>query len=128
MSNSDDLKRMFTEEEAANARTMMLALEPFRQLRATIPLQYVYTFLQVVADEGQGPTKYAEEAGTSVTVMTRHLLDIGARNRQHEEGFGLVTQQRDRVDLRRTHAVGTPEGKKVIRQVMNALKTLPKGS
>jgi hypothetical protein len=34
---------------------------------------------------------YAKRAGVSVSVMSRHLLDIGERNRHMEEGFRLVT-------------------------------------
>jgi hypothetical protein len=63
-------------------------------------------------------------ADVSPTVMTRHLLDIGDRNRAREEGFGLVTQERDKFDLRRTHTIGTPFGKATMHKIMNALKTL----
>jgi hypothetical protein len=33
--------------------------------------------------------------------MTRHLLDIGERNRDKEAGFGLIGQHRDNMDLRK---------------------------
>jgi hypothetical protein len=55
--------------------------------------------------------------------MTRHLLDIGDRNRQREEGFGLITRERDRHDLRRHHARITPEGKALMHKIITALKT-----
>jgi DNA-binding MarR family transcriptional regulator len=103
----------------------MLALEPFRHIRPTMPLQYVYTFLQVAVDEGKGVTEYAHQAGVSSTVMTRHLLDIGERNRNREEGFRLVTQARDVNDLRRHNARVTPIGKALINKIVNALKTAP---
>ncbi|WP_027565277.1 MarR family winged helix-turn-helix transcriptional regulator [Bradyrhizobium sp. URHA0013] len=121
-----EFKPTLTEEEKAFARSLMLALEPFREIRSTMPLQYVYTFLQVACDEGSGVTEYARSAGVSPTVMTRHLLDIGDRNRNREEGFGLVTQERDRNDLRRHHARVTPTGKVLMRRIINALKTIPR--
>jgi DNA-binding MarR family transcriptional regulator len=121
-----EFKPTLTEEEKGYARALMLALEPFREIRGTMPLQYVYTFLMVATDEGKGGTEYAKDAGVSPTVMTRHLLDIGDRNRSMEEGFGLITQERDRNDLRRHHARVTPQGKALVRRFMNALKTLPK--
>lgn len=121
-----EFKPTLNEEEKAFARSLMLALEPFREIRPTMPLQYVYTFLQVACDEGCGVMEYAKAAGVSPTVMTRHLLDIGDRNRNREEGFGLVTQERDRNDLRRHHARVTPRGKVLMRRLINALKTIPR--
>jgi DNA-binding MarR family transcriptional regulator len=123
-----EFKPTLTEEEKAYMRTLALALEPFRALRTTMPMQYIITFLMVATDEGLGVTEYAEKAGVSPTVMTRHLLDIGDRNRAKEEGFGLVTQERDKFDLRRTHSRITPKGKALISKVINALKTAPKAS
>jgi hypothetical protein len=120
-----DFKPTLTEEERAYARALMLALEPFRHIRSTMPLQYVYTFLMVATDEGKGGTEYAQKAGVSNTVMTRHLLDIGDRNRALEQGFGLITQERDKEDLRRHHARVTPTGKALLNKIVNALKTAP---
>jgi DNA-binding MarR family transcriptional regulator len=80
-------------------------------------------FLQVAVDEGKGVTEYAGKAGVSPTVMARHLLDIGDRNRNREEGFGLITQERDVNDLRRHHARVTQIGKALLNKIVNALKT-----
>lgn len=121
-----DFKPTLSDEEKAYVRALMLALEPFRDIRTTMPLQYVYTFLQIAVDEGKTATEYAKNAGVSVTVMTRHMLDIGDRNRAQEEGFGLITHDRDPNDLRRHHARVTPIGKALIRRIMNALNTLPR--
>lgn len=121
-----EFKPTLTEEEKAFARSLMLALEPFRDIRSTMPLQYVYTFLQVACDEGKGVMEYASSAGVSPTVMTRHLLDIGDLNRNREPGFGLVTQERDQTDLRRHQARIAPAGKVLMRRIINALKTTPR--
>jgi hypothetical protein len=121
-----EFKPTLTEEEKEYARALLLALEPFRALRPTMPLQYVYTFLQVATEEGKGVTEYARSAGVSPTVMTRHLLDIGERNRAREEGFGLITQHRDKEDLRRHHAKITPVGKALMHKIITALKTIPR--
>jgi len=91
-----------------------------------MPLQYLYTFLMVATDEGKGGTEYAQKAGVSTTVMTRHLLDIGDRNRALEAGLGLVTQERDAVDLRRHRARITPAGKALVSKIINAMKTIPR--
>jgi DNA-binding MarR family transcriptional regulator len=125
---TSEFKPSLNEEEKAFARALLLALEPFRNIRSTMPLQYVYTFLLVATEEGRGVTEYAHKAGVSLTVMTRHLLDIGDRNRQREEGFGLVVQERDRHDLRRHNARITPEGKALMHKIITALKTACKES
>jgi hypothetical protein len=126
MKKMSEFKPTLTEEEKAYARALLLALEPFRDIRSTMPLQYVYTFLMVATDEGKGGSEYAKDAGVSPTVMTRHLLDIGDRNRQREEGFGLITQDRDNEDLRRHHAKITPAGKALMHKIITALKTIPR--
>lgn len=115
--------RTLSDEEIAAARALYLALKNFTDLRPTMPLQYVMTYLQVCMDEGKGVLEYAQRAEVPPTVMTRHLLDIGDRNRTGQEGFGLVTQERDRTDLRRHHARITPVGKSMIQRMRQALLT-----
>ena len=112
-----------TKEEIAAARALYLALKNFTTERKTMPLQYVMTFLQVCMDEGKGVMEYAERAEVPPTVMTRHLLDIGDLNRAREQGFGLVTQERDVNDLRRHRARVTPKGKALMHRMMEALRT-----
>lgn len=116
--------RTLSDEEIATARALYLALKNFTDLRPTMPLQYVMTYLQVCMDEGKGVLEYAARAEVPPTVMTRHLLDIGDRNRAGEEGFGLVTQERDRTDLRRHHARVTAKGKAMIQRMRQALLTV----
>ncbi|MEO6841735.1 MAG: MarR family winged helix-turn-helix transcriptional regulator [Bradyrhizobium sp.] len=115
-----------TEEERAFARSMARALEPFRNVRSTMPLQYVYSFLLVAMAEGKSVSEYADDAGISRAVMTRQLLDIGDRNREGDVGFKLITQERDRNDLRRHNARITPAGKALMIQIIKALKTIPR--
>lgn len=121
-----DFKPTLTAEEKAYMRSLRLAIEPFRQMRPNLPLQYLYAFLLVAEQEGKSVNEYAEFTETPQSVMTRHLLDIGDRNRTGEEGFGLVTQERDRTDLRRHHARITPKGKAMVNRMITALRTLPK--
>lgn len=121
-----DFKPTLSAEEKAYCRALMLALEPFRDIRPTMPLQYVYTFLQVATEEGKTSTEYAKNLDVSVTVMTRHILDIGPRNREQSAGFGLVNAERDPQDLRRHRVRITPIGKALVRRIMNALNTIPK--
>ena len=108
-----------TDKDALNS--FMSALEAFAELRQTMPLQYVRAFLLVALDEGRGVGDYAELAGVSTSVMSRHLLDIGDRNRHMEAGFGLVTQRSDPLELRKHQAMLTAKGKALAHKVIGAL-------
>lgn len=116
-----EFKPTLSEGEKAVARALYLALKPFLAERPTMPAQYIMTYLQVAMEEGLGVSEYASKADVAPTVMTRHLLDIGDRNRVGEDGFGWITQERDRNDLRRHHARITPKGKALLNQVKQAL-------
>jgi hypothetical protein len=64
-------KQTLDEEEQKSLRSMLRALQPFRELPHDMPLQYVVTFLWVAVNEGLGVTDYAQRAGVAQSVMTR---------------------------------------------------------
>lgn len=68
------------------------------------------TFLRVGMDEGKGVTEYADAAQVYKTVMTRHLLDLGDRDRHGDDGLGYISQVRDRKDMRINRAWITQKG------------------
>jgi len=117
-------KQSFTDEEKRYARAMLHALKPFREVSPTMPIQYLYAYFLVVLKEGQGVGEYAEEAGVTPAIMTRHLLEIGERSRDREEGMGLIEQHRDKWDLRKRLACLTPKGRTVMRNVITALNII----
>jgi hypothetical protein len=123
MLSMSKFKPTFTEEERAAARSMFLALKPFRDLNPSMPLSYVTAFLLVAMEEGKGVAEYASKVNAAPAVMTRNLLDIGDRNRQREEGYGLITQERDLFDLRKHNAKGTARGKAVAAHIATVLHT-----
>lgn len=119
---SKDFRQTLSDDEKADLRKLLGALEHFRTVRSTMPLQYIVTFLLVALDEGDGPTEYARKAGVSKSVMSRHLLDIGDRNRHMEEGFGLITQRPDPMNLRTHQAMLAADGKNLAQKVLRSLK------
>lgn len=125
---TNKFKPTLSAEERAAMRALFLALKPFRDINPSMPLSYVTAALLVAMDEGKGVAEYAAMVGISPTVMTRNLLDIGERNRQREEGYGLITQERDLMDLRKHNARVTPKGKTLASHVMTALATAPKAT
>jgi len=98
------------------------ALDPFRAIRSTMPLQYVVAFLLVAQEELLGVGEYAERAGVSVSVMSRHLLDIGERNRHLEKGFGLVTYRANPMELRKHEYMLTDRGRALLHQITRQLE------
>jgi DNA-binding MarR family transcriptional regulator len=98
------------------------SLKPFRSLRETMPLQYVSAFLEVATDEHQNVTEYAKRVGTSQSLMTRHLADLGTVNRYHEEGFGLVETYEDLMDRRNKLVRLTAKGKHIVWSMAQAFE------
>jgi DNA-binding MarR family transcriptional regulator len=102
-------------------RSALRFLEPFRDIRSTMPLQYVTAFLLVAYEEGLGVGDYATKAGVSVSVMSRHLLDIGDRNRHMTEGFGLVTYRSNPMELRKHEYMLTDKGRALAHRILRQL-------
>lgn len=117
-------KQSFTDEQKEYARALFFALKPFAAERPTMPLQHIMTFLQVVLEEGKGVTEYADKARVAQSVMTRHLLDIGERNRAKEPGYAWITQKADLQDMRRHKTFLSAKGRGVIHDVIHALDGL----
>jgi len=74
-------------------QTLLWALKPLSNLRGSIPLPFVTTFLMVALDEGKAASAYARALGISRTATSRYLRDIGDRARNGGPGLGLVTMQ-----------------------------------
>jgi DNA-binding MarR family transcriptional regulator len=114
-------KSSVPEEHRAAVKAVHNALKPFRAVRETMPLQYVTTFLLVAAEEDKNVSTYATRAGVTQSLMTRHLLDLGAVNRHHEEGFGLVEAYDDLMDRRNRLIRLSPKGRHVVYELAEAL-------
>jgi DNA-binding MarR family transcriptional regulator len=109
-------------DQWAACENTLNALEPFYDLRKTMPLQYVTAFLLVATDEHQNVTEYAKRSGSSQSLMTRHLADLGAVNRHHKKGFGLVELYEDVMDRRNKLVRLTAKGKGIVRDMSEAFK------
>jgi DNA-binding MarR family transcriptional regulator len=97
-----------------------MALEPFAELSPTLPASYIISFLAVVEKEGRMVSEYARDVGVVKPVMTRHLLDLGERDRRGGEGMGLIDQRRDRQDLRVNRSFVSEKGAALLSKVRRA--------
>jgi DNA-binding MarR family transcriptional regulator len=87
-----------------------------------MPMQYVVTFLLVSLDQGRSVADYARKLGVSPSVMSRHLLDIGDRNRHMTEGFGLVTMRKNPENERENQYFLTDKGRAIYQQLVRRLE------
>jgi DNA-binding MarR family transcriptional regulator len=117
----NSFKQSVPDDEKAVLASLLKALRPFRELNSTMPLQYVTAFLQVAVAEGRTVTEYAKILGTSQSLMTRHLADIGVINRYHETGYDLIETKTDLMDRRNKRSLLTPKGHRLVGQILGAL-------
>lgn len=115
------MKPQVEQDEREALSKLMGSLSVFKILKETMPLQYVLTFLAVATDEGKSVREYAQVLGVNATTMSRHLLDIGPRNRQMTEGYNLVAYRANPFELRKHEYYITPKGKTLIRQILKEL-------
>ena len=94
---ADNLERLF-----AQVRT---SIDP------TVPTQLVHAFIAVARNEGSTLTDLAERLGANISTASRHLLDLGERNRKKEPGYDLVESRTDPTSLRSKNYTLTPKGK-----------------
>jgi DNA-binding transcriptional ArsR family regulator len=113
-------KSLLSEETRQAAKALRLALEPFVALNPTIPASYIISFLTVAEKEGLPVSEYAREVGVYKAVMTRHLLDLGERDRRGEEGMNIVEQRRDKQDLRVNRSFINEKGAALLSKVRRA--------
>lgn len=113
-------KSHLTDEARQAAKALRLALEPFVALNPTIPASYIISFLAVAEKEGQPVNEYAKEIGVYKAVMTRHLLDLGERDRRGEEGMNVIEQRRDKQDLRINRSFISEKGAALLSKVRRA--------
>lgn len=125
---TNPVRPSLSEEDIDILRKFHLALRVFVNLdHPVLPVSYVDAAVAVATDEGLTVAEYADKAGLSPTVMTRNLLDIGQINRKREPGLQIIEQVRDPYDLRKHRAKLTPQGRKIMHDVVKVLKTLQKG-
>ena len=93
-------RRDRTEGELTLIRDQLRTIGTFRKLKPLISASGIEAFLLVAQKEGQTMGDYAKLAGLSPTTMSRHLLDVGERDRHFEAGLGLV-ESRDNIMNRR---------------------------
>ena len=87
----------------------------------TAPTALVQAFVIVALGEGKSLTELAKDLGSSASTVSRHLLDLGERNRKMEPGYGLVDRRVDPMELRKNIYTLTPRGKLLAASIIDAM-------
>ena len=120
-------KSHLSDDARQAARALRAAIEPFVALNPNIPASYILSFLAVAEEEGRPVNEYATELGMFKAVMTRHLLDLGERDRRGGEGMNIIEQKRDRQDLRINRTFISEKGATLLSKVRRAWELTRKG-
>jgi DNA-binding MarR family transcriptional regulator len=94
----------------------------FQTVEQTMPIQVAKTFLTIALFPGRSLRAYQDILGVNEATLSRHCLDLGARNRQKEPGYGLIDQRSNPTDLRQNVYTLTPKGKALIHTIAKALE------
>jgi hypothetical protein len=103
-------------------QTLVWTLKPLINLRGSIPLPFVTTFLMVALDEGKSVGTYARAIGVHRFAMSRYLRAIGDHARNGGPGLGLVTIEVHPTDPRRRQVFLTARGRAVIGDVFEQMR------
>jgi DNA-binding MarR family transcriptional regulator len=96
----------------------------FKEFRNDMPAQLISTFATIARHPGKSVKEYADMEGVSKSVMSRHILDLGERNRRMEPGFGLVQATPAPMELRRHIVTLTPKGHRFAGEICRMLEML----
>lgn len=116
------MKPTLNDTDRAKLNNLVRSLSTFRLLSERMPLNYVMSFLAVAQEEGLSVSDYAERLGLSISTMSRHLLDIGERNRTMDPGHGLIFHRANPNELRKHQYFLTTKGKTLLGQILRELK------
>jgi DNA-binding MarR family transcriptional regulator len=81
------------------------------------PISLIAAYWWVVMEPGLCVTEYAAKLGLPTSTTSRHLLDLGKRNRKGEPGMGLVTSRPNPHNRRRLEYMLTPKGRALAEKV-----------
>ena len=123
------MKTIHTPEQKATLSKTIQLLEIFRSLDPTteITLGEVASLIQIaIAEQRDGSsvtiTELADKAGVSLASSSRYVKALSTQDRQGREGLGLVSSVRDPSDDRRKIVTMTPDGNKVLANVIKIME------
>ena len=108
--------------EMARIRTLVRVMDHFQAHNPQVPLAIAEAFLLVALNEGASLRELCEISGQPQSTMSRHLLDLGDKNRKGEPGMKLVEWEMDPWELRRKMYRLTTRGRKLMRTILEDME------
>jgi DNA-binding MarR family transcriptional regulator len=110
-----------TKEQQGKLTGLLRCLQAFQQHDRAMPTSMANTFLLVALNEGKSMREYRNIARVPESTMSRHLLDLGDRNRQMGPGLGLIERRRVPTNLRANKYTLTPKGRTLLSKLVHAV-------
>lgn len=111
-----------TEPQLAVIRAGLKLLDPFFSIRHTMPARCIQAYLLVAEKEGLSVVEYAKRGAVSPTTMSRNLLDISDRDRNNDEGAGLVVGRENVLNRREKQYGLTSKGRALLASITKGEK------
>lgn len=122
MNASVDRRQSYKDVDKKYLGAWLQGLDMFLAIRHTLPGHYMRAFMLVALDEGKGVMEYSTQSGVTQSVMSRHLLDLGDKDRLGGPGYGLVTSRQDPMNLRRHQVILTDKGRALAGSILRSMK------
>jgi hypothetical protein len=103
-------------------QVLLWTLKSLTNVRASMPLPCITTFLMVALEEGKGVCAYARAAGIHRAAMSRYLHEIGDKTRHGSPGLGLVAVEPHPVYPRRRQILLTDKGRSIAKEMFQQMK------
>lgn len=100
---------------------LYLVLDQFKKISPTMPVQQIMAFLLVAMNEGTSLKELVESSQVKTPTMSRHLIDLGPRNRRMEPGYQLVECRQDPMELRKNQYTLSPRGKYLVNTILEKM-------
>jgi len=112
-------------DEELRLRALVRILEYFQDQSPQIPAGMIEAFLRVALDEGTSLRDVVEKSGKPQSTVSRHLLDLGDRDRKGDPGLGLVVWRISPQELRRKEYTLSPKGRALLHRILSDLAVVP---
>ena len=118
---SSHMKPIVSEDQRLLERVNLI-LNAFKEVDETMPIQIAITFIEVAIHEGCSLTDIWKKTGWSQSTLSRHLLDLGERDRHKNVGLQLVESRRDPAELRKNIYTLTLKGRKLAQKLISLVR------
>ena len=116
------MEERMNDDFRAKAKTLRLALEPFRDVRPVMSINRLIAFLRIAESEGKSITEYAQDAGVKNSLMVNELIRLSSRLINDQPGPDLLERRQDPHDPRIMAVNLTQKGRALLARSLAAVE------